>query len=110
MALWNPFNAAALVRTTLPTRREAEALARRLVDQRVAACVHVSEIASVYRWEGKVSQETEFLVEARTTTRRRAEVAQAMLAGHPYKVPLVEAMAASLVPAGYMAWMQGEVR
>lgn len=110
MAFWNPFDAAALVRTTVGTRRDAEAMARRLVDARLAACVHVTECASVYRWEGRVRQETEFIVEARTTTRRRDELAQAMLRGHPYDTPFVECLQASLLlPARYVQWMRGEV-
>lgn len=110
MALWNPFNQAALVRTTVATRADAERLARRLVEQRVAACVHVSEVASVYRWEGTVRQETEFVVEARTTPGRRGDAERAMLDGHPYEVPLVEtAGRSSFVTPRYMAWMRGEV-
>ena len=112
MALWNPFSpVAALVRTTVGTRADAERLARRLVEGRLAACVHIVETSSVYRWDGVVRQETEFLVEARTTLRRRGAVEDAMLQGHPYETPLVESLHGSAVrPAAYAAWMQAEVR
>lgn len=110
MALWVPSRQAVLVRTTVETRMQAEALARRLVDARLAACVHVQEVASVYRWQGRVQQETEFLVEARTTPGRRGDVERAMLDGHPYEVPLVESIRPTALSAAYAAWMKGEVR
>lgn len=90
-------------------RADAERIARQLVDQRLAACVHIAEIGSVYRWDGRVQQETEFLVEARTTRAGRSGVMEAMLAGHPYKQPLVEQVQGN-VNVAYARWMAGEVR
>lgn len=99
-----------LVRTTLPTRTAAQALARRLIDRRVAGCAHVTETASTYRWKGKVEEETEFVVEARTTLQQQAQVVRMMEEGHPYETPLVEAWSVSMVPQRYAAWLAGEVR
>lgn len=104
------FHGLCLVRTTVGKRADAESLARRLVESRLAGCAHVSEVGSVYRWEGAVRQETEFLVEARTTIGGRAALARAMEQGHPYAVPLVESIAVAQVPAKYAAWLRGEVR
>lgn len=104
------FHGLVLVRTTLGNRADAESLARRLVESRLAGCAHVAEIGSVYRWEGAVRQETEFLVEARTTSGGRAALARAMEQGHPYDTPLVESIAVAQVPAKYAAWLRGEVR
>lgn len=99
---------AVLVRTTVGKRPDAERLARRLVDGRLAACVHIAELASVYRWDGRVRQETEFLVEARTDEGHRAAVAAAMAHGHPYDVPLVEVVSTTLATPAYAAWMKAE--
>ena len=101
---------AVLVRTTVGSRPEAERLARRLVVARLAACVHVGEVASMYRWDGRVQEETEFVVEARTDEARRAAVAAAMAHGHPYQVPLVETVPVTLESAAYANWMAGELR
>lgn len=100
---------AGLVRTTVGTRPVAEALARRLVQERLAACVHVTEAASTYRWDDRLQQETEYLVEARTLPGRPVDaVAEAMLRGHPYSEPMVEVLT-SLVTPRYQAWMKREV-
>lgn len=106
---WFPLNAE-LVRTTVGSRPQAEALARRLVDQRLAGCVHVAEVASSYRWEGRVQAETEFLVEARTRPGRGGRVAQAMRDGHAYKLPLIEIVRTRIANDDYVTWLRGEVR
>jgi uncharacterized protein involved in tolerance to divalent cations len=48
-----------LVRTTVGTRAAADALAVQLVNGGLAACAHVHEVRSTYRWQGKLVQEPE---------------------------------------------------
>lgn len=93
-----------LVRTTVDTRDAARALAHRLVESNVAACVHVQEMTSVYRWKGKVEEQPEWLVEARALESRAAAVRETMLAGHPYELPLVETLTATGISKEYLEW------
>ncbi|MFQ5508634.1 MAG: divalent-cation tolerance protein CutA, partial [Leptospirillia bacterium] len=63
-------NAVRIVLSTHPDRQKALDLARRLVDERLAACVNVVDGAtSIYRWEGKVCEEPEFLLIIKTAER-----------------------------------------
>lgn len=94
----------ALVRTTVGQRDDADDLARRLVTSGLAACVHVQEVRSTYKWEGRLEQQLEWLVEARALESRADAVREAMLAGHPYEVPLVESLTATGIPEPYLAW------
>ena len=110
MPSWDPRDRALLMRTTLAKRSDAEGLARRLVEARLAACVHVTETTSVYRWDGAVQTEPEFVVEARTRPRLRARLEAAMLDGHPYKVPMVEVVGAyGWLSGAYARWFRGEL-
>lgn len=94
----------ALVRTTVGTRDAADDLAQRLVTAGLATCVHVQEIRSTYRWKGKVIAEPEWLVEARALPSKAEGVREAMLAGHPYEVPLVETLNATGISKEYLDW------
>jgi periplasmic divalent cation tolerance protein len=94
----------ALVRTTLATREGADHLARLLVTSGVAACVHVQPLRSIYRWKGVVEEQDEWLVEARCLESRAGAVREAMLADHPYEVPLVETLTATGIPPEYIEW------
>ena len=93
-----------LVRTTLGSRDAADTLARHLVNAGLAACVHIQEIRSVYRWQGKVEEQGEWLVEARALESRAVAVREAMLADHPYEVPLVETLTVTGISKEYLDW------
>jgi periplasmic divalent cation tolerance protein len=95
-----------LVRTTLGTQQQARELAGRLVGLHLAACVHIQPLASMYRWKGAVQDDAEFVVEARCIPNRESDVRAAMLEGHPYENPLVEAWDVRGVPPAYLAWAQ----
>lgn len=101
-------NRMALVRTTMPDEAGARTLARRLIESRLAACVHVTPIRSTYRWKGKVEEEAEWLVEARCLPEQVEGLWEALLAGHPYETPLVEVVDPVRVTARYAAWARGE--
>ena len=94
------------VSTTLAKREQAEALARRLVDARLAACVQiVGPIASVYRWKGQVSRDEETLLLIKTRRDLVGPVAALFREAHPYEVP--ELIATEIVEgaAAYLAWL-----
>lgn len=101
-------NAMALVRTTVGDEATAKGLAKRLVDDGVAVCVHVHPMTSTYRWKGETVQEGEWLVEARTTSARAEDCWVAIQSSHPYDVPLVEMVAETRVNGAYARWVQDE--
>jgi periplasmic divalent cation tolerance protein len=105
VAQWGAMKSSmALVRTTVGSREAADALARHLVNAGLAACVHVQEVRSVYRWQGKVEEQPEWLVEARALDSRAVAVREAMLADHPYRLPLVEMLTATGISKEYLDW------
>jgi periplasmic divalent cation tolerance protein len=77
-----------LVMTTLPADADAAAFARTIVDARLAACVNVlPAMDSIYRWEGRVEQETERQLLLKTSTERLPELWEQVRRLHPYDVP-----------------------
>lgn len=95
--------------TTLPSRDQALALGRSLVEQRLVACAQVSAIDSVYRWQGAVQQEPEFRLLCKTTRGRWPAVQQALLAAHPYDLPALHACTLDPINAAYGDWIAAEV-
>lgn len=94
----------ALVRTTVGSRNDADDLARQLVNGGLAACVHVQEVRSLYKWQGKLEEQNEWVVEARALESRAVAVREAMLADHKYEVPLVETLTVTGIPKEYLDW------
>ncbi|HEX6722143.1 MAG TPA: divalent cation tolerance protein CutA, partial [Burkholderiaceae bacterium] len=53
--------------TTVGSRAEAQAMARTLVQRKLAACAQISDIHSVYRWQGDVQSADECRLVLKTT-------------------------------------------
>ena len=77
-----------VILTTMPDDDRAETLARTLVDEQLAACVHVhAPISSTYRWKGAVERETERPLVIKTTRALLADLEKRLHALHPYELP-----------------------
>jgi periplasmic divalent cation tolerance protein len=97
------------VTTTVGSLADAQALARRIVAARLAACVQVDEgVQSFYRWEGKDCEEAEVRLTIKTVT-ACVQALQALFAqAHPYQVPQFLTVPMRASPA-YAAWVRAEV-
>lgn len=98
-----------LVITNFPDRASALALAQKLVDARLAACVNVlADCISVYRWQGKIESASEVPVFIKTLVQHYPKVEQAIKAGHPYELPEIIAVPISNGLPAYMQWIASE--
>ncbi|MFM8533638.1 MAG: divalent-cation tolerance protein CutA [Acidimicrobiia bacterium] len=100
-----------VILTTFPAEQDAEALAKALVDERLAACVNIlPEMRSVYTWQGKTDSAAERQLVIKTA-RSRVDALEARLKQlHPYDVPefvLIEIAGGS---ADYLSWLSDSTR
>ncbi len=102
---------ALVVLVTAPTAEEAAAIARALVEERLAACGNVVPgIRSLYRWQGTVQDDAEALLLLKTTRRRLRALRARVLALHPYQVPEVLALPVEAGHAAYLDWIAASTR
>ena len=95
-----------LATTTTATREDAEKIAARLVEERLAACVQIIEpITSVYRWQGAVEEEKEILLLIKSSKDLVPRIAELLDRIHPYEVP--ELIATPIVggSSAYLNWL-----
>ncbi len=93
----------------VPCRDEEEAasLGRRLVEEGLAACANVvGSIRSFFPWEGKLSEEREALLLAKTRVDLLPRVESFLLAHHSYSLPAVLALPVLGVNEGFRRWMK----
>jgi len=101
---------ALVVLVTVPDAEAGAALARSLVEARLAACGNVLPgLRSIYRWEGRVHDEPEALLLLKTTRAGFEALREAVLRLHPYQVPEVVALAVEAGSAPYLAWLAAQV-
>ena len=79
-----------VVLVTAPSAEKAAEIARTLVEEKLAACGSVvPAVRSIYRWEGRVQDETEALLVLKAPRKRLQELADRVVELHPYEVPEV---------------------
>lgn len=77
-----------LIYTTFPSQGEAEKIARRLIEERLAACVNILPgMVSVYSWQGNIETASEAAALIKTAKARTGDVLDALKRLHPYDVP-----------------------
>ena len=97
--------------TTTEHKEDAEAIARLLVEDRMAACVQiVGPITSTYRWQGRIETSQEWQCWAKSRRELYPQVEQAIRARHPYEVPEILALPILAGSPAYLAWLDEQVR
>jgi len=91
--------------TTVATPAEAQNLAQALVQRRLAACAQISQIHSIYRWQGQVQQQAECRLVIKTTRERYSQVEQLIRELHSYELPAIHAVAFEAIYAPYGEWI-----
>ena len=102
-------DAAIVVLTNLPDRESAKALARALVEGRLAACVNIgAAVESIYHWQGQIETEIEVPVAIKTRQVLYSKVEAAIRNIHPYELPEIVAVPISDALPGYLDWIAAE--
>lgn len=98
-----------VVTTTVGSGAEATALARSMVEQRLAACVQIDpEVTSLYRWKGEVCEDRESRLVVKTALHREAALRAFLAKHHPYELPQFVAFTVPASPE-YARWVRTEV-
>ena len=108
----SPVNSSKLlvVLTSLPDMGVAKVMARSLIENNLAACVQITEgVQSIYRWEGKVCEEQEVLLSAKTTQAKWSEISAFRQSTHPYDLPEILAFSPEWYEKQYGNWVESEV-
>lgn len=91
---------------TAPDEATAAQLATTLIEERLAACVNLLPgVRSLYRWEGKIADEREWLMIVKTTADNVERLIARVVALHPYDTPEVVTVAIDEGAIGYLGWL-----
>jgi periplasmic divalent cation tolerance protein len=102
-------NSVVVIFVTAPDSRFADELARKLVGERLVACVNVVPgLRSHYWWEGEVQSSDEVLMVMKARKRDVPAVAERVASLHPYDIP--EVIATEVVDGleAYLSWVRSE--
>lgn len=100
-----------VVLVTVPNQREGRKIARHLVENKLAACVNITQnIQSIYRWEGKIADDKEFLLLIKTTRGLFPEIQAAISRVHSYSNPEIICLPIIDGAENYLRWVSDSVK
>ncbi|MCB9779666.1 MAG: divalent-cation tolerance protein CutA [Alphaproteobacteria bacterium] len=99
-----------LVYVTCPDADVAASLARTLVQERRAACGNIIPgLRSIYAWQGEIHDDPEVLLLLKTRRSEVGNLADRVVALHPYDVPEVVAVPVVAGHGAYLDWVRAHV-
>ena len=100
-----------IVLTTVPNIEEAESLAQKIIEEKLAACVQVSpQIISYYVWDGELQKDSEHQLFIKTLSEKFAELEQFIKTHHSYETPEIIAVPIDKISEDYLNWVKDCLR
>ncbi|WMW81835.1 divalent-cation tolerance protein CutA [Undibacterium cyanobacteriorum] len=91
--------------TTINNHAVAQAMARSIVERKLAACVQISAIESFYTWNDAVQHDQEFRLVFKTTAVAYQALENAIRELHSYELPAIYALPVERMFEPYQAWV-----
>lgn len=96
-----------LMISTCPDPQTAEAIALRLIEERLAACVNIlGGVTSLYLWQGTLCREQECLLLIKTASERQEALLARLRTLHPYEVPEILCLPVVQGHPPYLEWVK----
>jgi periplasmic divalent cation tolerance protein len=100
----------AVVLTTVKSPEDARQIAEKLLSERLAACVQMLPIDSLYTWKGEVAADSEVLLLVKTRKELYPELEKAIVAVHKYETPEILLLPVAGGLPAYLNWIQEVTR
>lgn len=94
-----------IIVSTYPNKKSITDIAKKLVEKKLAACVNIAKISSVYSWNGKIEDSSEYIAIFKTTYKNKKILKEKIRETHPYEVPEIAEISVSSINKPYLQWM-----
>ena len=94
-----------MIISTYPSKRSVTAIAKRLLADRVIACVNISKISSLYTWDGKMENATEYIAIFKTVPKNKTLLKDKIRETHPYDTPEIAELSVTDINKPYLDWL-----
>lgn len=78
-----------MVYITFPDEDTAISIGKALLEEQLIACINIFPIRSLYRWEGEILNDKEWIGLVKTTRGLSPKVREKVTALHPYETPCI---------------------
>lgn len=95
----------AIIISTYPNKKSISKIANDFVKNKLVACVNISKISSIYSWNEKIENTSEYLAIFKTMTKNKKLLKIKILETHPYDVPEIVEIDIISINKSYLNWL-----
>ena len=96
--------------TTIDDKEKAHSIAKNLISNKLAACINIiSNVESVYQWEGKIHTDNDFIIIIKTKFVNVDQIKNYLQTLHTYDVPEIITSDFSILDEKYLKWFNNSI-
>lgn len=94
-----------IIKTTYPNIKSAQKLAEHLLQAKLAACIQLTKINSIYSWQNKIENSEEISLSIKTKKSNYKKIEKVILKNHDYEVPQIFSIKIDQGFESYLNWI-----
>jgi len=94
-----------IVVSTFPSKQSVTSIANQIVKKKLAACVNITNISSIYAWKGKIENQSEYLALFKTSKKNQSKLKKELQKLHPYDIPEIAEINVDSINQSYLKWL-----
>ena len=94
-----------MIISTYPNKKSITKIANEFLKNKIIACVNISQISSIYSWNGKIENTSEYLAIFKTISKNKKLLKQKIKETHPYDVPEIAEIDIASLNKLYHNWL-----
>ena len=91
--------------STFPNKKEAKRIGENLIKKKLAACINIFPIESIYFWQKRIVKDKEFAAIIKTKKKNFKKIEKFILENHPYEVPCILQIEIKKANKKYLKWL-----
>ncbi len=91
--------------STYPDKKSITKIAKLFVKNKTVACVNISKISSIYSWNKKIENTSEYIAIFKTTSKNKKLLKEKIRETHPYDVPEIAEIDVTSINKSYLDWL-----
>lgn len=95
---------------TCANKKEAERIARALLNSRLTACTNIWPIESVYKWQGNIEKCREVVLLVKTFRKNYKKIEKVVKKLHSYDMPIIAGIEVNKINKDYFNWTKREIK